>query len=101
MDGRITVNLAGTRVEQAAARVTRQLKQIHDAQHRALERLDRVCLAIEQEEKCDLVVNRSSRARKIVDLVHFEKNRLTNVVKNEIEVGLALIIAKEPTLFIK
>lgn len=101
MHERIAVHLAGTRVEEAAARVTRQLKQVHDAQHRALERLDRVCLAMEEGERSDLVVNRSSRAGEIVDLIHFEKNRLADVVKNEIEVGLALTNAKEPALFIK
>ena len=46
-------------------------------------------------------MNRSSRTGEIVDLIHFEKNRLTDVVKNEIEVGLVLTNAKEPALFIK
>lgn len=50
MHERIAVHLAGTRVEEAAARVTCQLKQVHDAQHRALERLDRVCLAMEKRK---------------------------------------------------
>ena len=54
-----------------------------------------------KEKGSDLVVNRSSRTGEIVDLIHFEKNRLTDVVKNEIEVGLVLTNAKEPALFIK
>ena len=54
-----------------------------------------------KEKGSDLIVNRSSRTSEIVDLIHFEKNRLTDVVKNEIEVGLALTNAKELALFIK
>ena len=54
-----------------------------------------------KEKGSDLVVNRSSRTGEIVDLIHFEKNRLTDIVKNEIEVGLVLTNAKEPALFIK
>ena len=54
-----------------------------------------------KEKGSDLVVNRSSRTGEIVDLIHFEKNRLTDVVKNEIEVGLALTNTNKPALFIK
>lgn len=52
-------------------------------------------------EAAHLVVNRSSRASEIVDLVHFEEDRLTDVVENEIEVGLSLIGAKKYALSIK
>ena len=54
-----------------------------------------------KEKGSDLVVNRSIRTGEIVDLIHFEKNRLTDVVKNEIEVGLALTNTNKPALFIK
>lgn len=47
MDERIAVDFAGARVQKAAARVTSQVEQIQNAQHRALERLDWVCLAVD------------------------------------------------------
>ena len=44
MNQRISVDLAGARVEETAARVTRQAKEVQNAEDRALERLDRIGL---------------------------------------------------------
>ena len=51
VDERIAVDLAGARVEKTAARVASQVQKIQNAQHRALERLDRIGLQIEKRER--------------------------------------------------
>ena len=79
MNQRISVDLAGARVEETAARVTRQAKEVQNAEDRALERLDGI----------GLVVDGSGGTSEVVDLVDFHKDGLTDVMENEVEVLLS------------
>ena len=58
------------------------MQEIHNAQHATFKCLDGI----------GLIMDRGSRTSKIVNLIHFQEDGMTNIMQNKIKVFLKCII---------
>ncbi len=86
MDGGITVDFTGRRLEDLRLEPLGEAKHVDRAMHGRLRRLNRVVL----------IVHRGCRAREIVDLVHLHRERQGHVVAHELEARMMIKVIDVP-----